>query len=256
MSNPKSALIDSTLRNPYLGTSVITSHPIIPPNASRAPIMTSRLLIRPLSQKDLQSLYELRSQPEVMRWTQLGIVDSSLEVTQSKLDHFLPPNDTDSFNFAICLRGTQNMVNTESDTGEGDLIGIGGIHNCGTDSSNPTRLGWSEIGYMFRKEHWGRGYATEFLRAFLEAWKELPRRQIRRDVDVSTLLPTERMMAELSNQNMRETREQIVAIVDKENYSSVRVLEKTGFIQSIRWRDKSEQLGVKGDVELIAWLWV
>ncbi|KAG7293309.1 hypothetical protein NEMBOFW57_003355 [Staphylotrichum longicolle] len=125
-----------------------------PPNATRQPITTERLTLRVLTQDDLAALHELRTQPEVMIWTALGKPDKDLAETQAKLDPFLPPRDEATFNFAICDRAT------------GQMIGIGGCHLW------RSAFGWPEVGYMLRKEFWGKGLGTEFLRGFLTGVRE------------------------------------------------------------------------------------
>uniref|UniRef100_L2G9F1 N-gnat n=1 Tax=Colletotrichum fructicola (strain Nara gc5) TaxID=1213859 RepID=L2G9F1_COLFN len=107
----------------------------LPPHALRQPVVTERLILRPVSADDLQALHTLRTQPEN-----------------------LPPHDADNYDVSICLRAT------------GRWIGIGG---CKKPSGG--ELGWPEIGYMLQKDYWGSGYATEFVQAFLGAWWSLPR---------------------------------------------------------------------------------
>jgi RimJ/RimL family protein N-acetyltransferase len=40
----------------------------LPANAARQPILTERLLLRPVTAEDLPAAHELRTQPEVMHW--------------------------------------------------------------------------------------------------------------------------------------------------------------------------------------------
>ena len=63
----------------------------------------------------------------------------------------------------------------------GELIGEGGVHTLASADA-----GWPEIGYKFRREVWGRGYATEFLAALLAAWWALPRAAVEMAVAAST----------------------------------------------------------------------
>ncbi|EAQ93581.1 hypothetical protein CHGG_01816 [Chaetomium globosum CBS 148.51] len=109
----------------------------LPPNATRQPIVTERLILRVLTIEDLPAIYTLRTQPEVMHWTAVGLPDQTIEESKAKLEPFLTPRDEGTFNFAICDRAS------------GDLIGLGGCHNYRSS------LGWPEVGYMIRKEYWG-----------------------------------------------------------------------------------------------------
>ncbi|TGJ80733.1 hypothetical protein E0Z10_g8039, partial [Xylaria hypoxylon] len=152
--------------NPPLITvkTTLPSQPF-PANAARSPIKTARLVIRPLTQDDLEALHVLRTQSEVMACTALGRIDRDLTDTQVKLDPFLAPRDAKTYNPGIYLAST------------GELIGLGGVF--GTESE----LGWPEVGYMIKSEHWGRGYTTEFLKAFVKAWWSLPRSNVEAKVD-------------------------------------------------------------------------
>lgn len=124
----------------------------LPSAATRGQILTPRLLLRGLSQDDLEAYHTLRTDPEIMKWTVQGRPDRDLAETQEKLDLFLPPNDVLKSNWAICLRES------------GEFIGIGGVHIFAST------FGWPELGYMIRREYWGRGLATEFLRGFVGYW--------------------------------------------------------------------------------------
>jgi len=105
----------------------------LPSNSERATKTTERLILRPLRAEDVHDLHVLRTQPAVMKSTALGLVDADLATTQSRLDPFLPPNDGNTHNWAICLRET------------GALIGTGGSHKL------QGMFGWPELGYMIRE---------------------------------------------------------------------------------------------------------
>ncbi|KAJ9132004.1 hypothetical protein NKR23_g11479 [Pleurostoma richardsiae] len=174
----------------------------LPSNADRSTLTTERLIIRPLNQDDLEPLYVLATQEPVMRWTALGRVDADRTETQARLDRFTPPNDTITHNCAICLRES------------GDLIGIGGVHKFTGDH------GWPEMGYMLRQEHWGKGLATEFVRAFLRAWDALPRSEV--ELKVSR---------KAAGENVKEgdvVEERLVAITAGTNAKSQKILDKCG----------------------------
>ncbi|KAJ5665394.1 uncharacterized protein N7477_007842 [Penicillium maclennaniae] len=103
------------------GTNFVTVRSLLPtsplpPNSERATVTTHRLIIRALQATDLEALYALRRQEDVMQWTAAGRIDRYIEETRSKLNLFLPPNDAASFNCAICLKET------------GEFIGVGGCH--------------------------------------------------------------------------------------------------------------------------------
>ncbi|KAF3762270.1 acyl-CoA N-acyltransferase, partial [Cryphonectria parasitica EP155] len=190
---------------------VRTTLPRLPSSAARHPVSTSRLYLRPLAPSDLDALYELQLQPEVMRWTAAGRPVAHKDETAAKLAQFLPPHDIETFNCAICLAGDED--------GGGTLIGIGGVKN------EEGSYGWPELGYLLRKEYWGTGLATEFVRAFLSMWEDLDRMPIELSVNAKTLAGE---VVDEDGSGM-VSREQLVAIVDSSNAASYRIVEKLGF---------------------------
>ena len=174
-----------------------TTRPIIPVPAS--PMTTSRLLLRPLQQSDLAEYHILRTQIEVMKWTTTGKVDADLEATQVWLNRFLAPNDATTFNFAVEELGAP-----------GKAVGVVGCHI----------LEPPECGYMLKKEVWGKGYATEALKRFLQAWWELPRNEVELDEKEPKVEDKNavKVVPEVLNADIVDT-----------NYASARILEKCGF---------------------------
>ncbi|OHE93723.1 acetyltransferase [Colletotrichum orchidophilum] len=199
----------------------------LPPLASRPPILTERLILKPVSQDDLLSLHAMRTQPEVMKWTVAGRIDANIEETQAWLADNLPPNDAHNYNFTICLRST------------GEFIGLGGCKRVpGPNRSGDGpggELGWPEIGYLLREEAWGKGYATEFLRGFLGAWWSLPRSGCELRVEKSVI--GERFQETLDSET---TAEIITAVTELDNLPSQRVLSKTGFQKFKVWTERDE----------------
>ncbi|KAJ5895626.1 hypothetical protein N7495_007317 [Penicillium taxi] len=191
----------------------------IPPNSARPAITTSRLLLRALETTDLEALYTLRTQEEVMVWTSTGHIDKNIEDTKGKLEFFLPPNDATTANCAICWKET------------GEFIGIGGCHlYVGSH-------GWPELGYMLRKEVWGHGLATEFLSAWLRFWSGLPRSEQEITVHKSTV--------------RSGVQEQITAVTDSRNAPSQHVLLKSSF-EKFREYTKADGNESDGLIRLVA----
>lgn len=179
----------------------------LPRNAERADVVTERLVLRALRAEDLNAVHVLRTQAEVMVWTSTGRGDKDMAETQSKLDLYLPPNDVETFNCAICWRET------------GELIGMGGSHRF------KGAYGWPELGYMIRKEFWGRGLATELVKAFLDAYVKLPRAPVQLKVDKRSVVAT---TTGQQQQEPVEAREVLVALVEASNERSHGVLRKCG----------------------------
>lgn len=200
-------------------TTITTILPCLPSSTARTNTTTSRLLLRPLAASDLDGLHALRAQPEVMAWSVSGRPDRDLDETAAVLARFLPPDDVRTFNCAICLRDT------------GELVGCGGVHRMNTchgeeegKGEGEGIYGWPELGYMFKKEYWGCGMAKEFVRAFVEMWEALPREAVERKVDGKSV-------AVLGGDEpaSKQARESLVAVVDPKNAASQRILEKCGF---------------------------
>ncbi|KAI9171855.1 putative GMP synthase [Paramyrothecium foliicola] len=180
-----------------------------PPIESRSAVRTERLLLRPFTQNDLESLHVLRLQPEVMVWTMQGRPDKDLEETQKNLDIRLEGNQANNYDWAICVAET------------GQLIGIGGCMRTNGD------LGWPVVGYMLLKEQWGKGYGTEFVKGFLKVWWELPRREAEIEVDRHTVADPAGIVPEC-----------LVAVTVEHNPASQNVLRKSGMKLVKRWEEE------------------
>ena len=174
-----------------------TTRPVFqPPNPH---ITTARLLIRPYEATDLDDLHVMRRQYEVMRWTSQGTVDVDKKATRKWMDRFLPPNDAILFNFVI-----------EELSHPGVVIGAVGCHTM----SPP------ECGYMLRTEYWGKGYATEALGGWLQAYWGLPRKEV--------------VMEDTASEHSDDAEitfvpEVMMAYFEERNKPSSRVLVKSGF---------------------------
>lgn len=179
----------------------------------RVELRTDRLVLRQTRASDLDSWHALRIQPEVMRWTGQGAPDPDLEWSKDKLQLRLSPQGDNTFDFAVCLAET------------GEMIGVAGSHMMVGE------LGWPVIGYMLRKEFWGKGYATELVHAFLAAWWALPRAEVDIKVEKSTAV-------ERKDGRVREC---IVAVTLDSNTSSQRVLSKAGMELVKAWSEADRQ---------------
>ncbi|KAH8812418.1 GNAT domain-containing protein [Xylogone sp. PMI_703] len=147
---------------------------------------TPRLHLRKISVSDLDDFHAIWSNEEATQWSSTG-PKKTLEESRSWLNGILPEVNPDGDNYAVFVRSKEG----ESRDHEKRMIGIVGVY-----SFSPA----PELGYTFHPDVWGRGYATEALKAFLDVyWK------LRPNVSV------------------------IEAKTDVENVGSIRVLEKSGF---------------------------
>ncbi len=155
----------------------------------------------------------------------MGRPDRDLEETRAKMVPFLPPHDATTYFFLIFDRAT------------GEFVGDGGIV-----SKSSHWFGWPEIGYSLKKEAWGRGYATEFMTAFLESWWKLPRRDMEVEVDVKSLGSVEARDAGGSS----VAAEQLTAMVEAGNGPSRRIMEKLNFRPFNEWKEADSREGYEG----------
>ena len=120
-------------------------------------IETERLLLRPLSLDDLETLAALYADPEVMRYMGMGGGGTlDRDATRTSLERMVEAFEAHGF----------GQLAVERQTG-GGMIGRCGLLVWDTESWRPTLLAEAkgptetEVGYLLGREHWGRGYATE-----------------------------------------------------------------------------------------------
>lgn len=186
------------------------------PLSERKPILSERILLRPFQASDLDAYHRLRCQPDVMKWTGQGRPDANIDETKKSMSLLVPPEGDAGDIYAITLRET------------GEFLGSVGIRYL--DGA----LGWPELGYMILKEHWGKGYATEFLRAYLEHWWALPREETETELKVDTRTISGEAPGSLVN-------ERLTAITGGENEGSKNVLVKLGFTLVAAYREEEEE---------------
>lgn len=111
---------------------------------------SERLLLRQITNNDIQEVFELRSNPETMKFIPRPLVTNMdeayehIKMIQDKIE------TNEGINWAVTLKG------------EGKLIGIVGHY----------RIKWehfrSEIGYMIAPEHSGKGIITEVVQLLID----------------------------------------------------------------------------------------
>ena len=143
-------------------------------------VETERLLLRPLSVLDAEAMQRVFGDPEVMRF---GPGVRTPAWVEGWLCDCLESYATRGF-------GLLALVEKRS----GEVIGYCGLSHCPDVAGRPE----IEIGYRLARPFWGRGYATEGVRAIRDhafGVLDLPR---------------------------------VIALIDPQNTASIRVAEKAG----------------------------
>ncbi len=113
---------------------------------------TERLILRRLTLDDVDNLYALDSDPEVMRYLSGGAPTPREMIAQEVLPRFMSYYDRSN--------GLGFWAAIEKSTG--DFLGWFGLHP--EDDAAPDVL---SLGYRLRRAAWGKGYATEGARALI-----------------------------------------------------------------------------------------
>ncbi len=129
-------------------------------------ITTPRVVLRWISEDDIDSLYEIFSSPQVMRyWSSAPLPDR--EAAADLQREIAEGNESETMlKWGLALR--------DSDT----VIGTTTLFNLSLDN------GRAELGYAMAHAHWGRGYMNEALTALVShAFEVMELRRLEADVD-------------------------------------------------------------------------
>lgn len=116
-------------------------------------IETERLYMRRLVPSDVQGMFELDSNPEVHRF--LGNTPvTTLEQSAGWIENIMEQYKTNGTGrWAVLLKET------------GEFLGWAGIK---LERNVNGRDKFYDLGYRFIEKHWGKGYATEAAKAFVD----------------------------------------------------------------------------------------
>ena len=131
-------------------------------------IETERLVLRKLRKDDAFAMFKnWDNDPEVAKYT-LWVAHDSVEVTQKLVDSWLLEEEKGKIvRFVITEKGSDEP--------------IGSIDTVRFTEGVP------EIGYCLSRKHWGKGYMSEALRAFVNYLFELGYKQIFIQADVRNI---------------------------------------------------------------------
>lgn len=114
-------------------------------------IETKRLFLKPLTMDDLEKMYSLSSDPEIMRYI-TGRAETP-EETQKKLKNLVLHYEKHGFGFCSVYEKIS-----------GTFVGRAGLIYLELNDQQPD----IELGYTLDKKFWNRGYATELVSALIE----------------------------------------------------------------------------------------
>jgi len=114
---------------------------------------TERLILKTTELSDLDNLVALRSDPDVMKYIGDGATHTEEQVKSFFLSIAIPYQEKHGIGFF-------SVFEKES----GNFIGQAGLFHVGYDDVQPD----IEIAYRLHKKYWGKGYATELVKALIQ----------------------------------------------------------------------------------------
>jgi len=140
---------------------------ILKMDSKTLPIITApRVVLRWISEDDIDGLYEIFSNPQVMRyWSTVPLPDR--EAAAALQREIAEGNERETmFKWGIALRDSNTVIGTTT------------LFNLNLDN------GRAELGYAMAHAHWGKGYMNEALKALVShVFEVMELRRLEADVD-------------------------------------------------------------------------
>ena len=140
---------------------------ILKMDSETLPIITApRVVLRWISEDDIDGLYEIFSNPQVMRyWSTVPLPDR--EAAAALQREIAEGNERETmFKWGIALRDSNKIIGTTT------------LFNLSLDN------GRAELGYAMAHAYWGKGYMNEALKALVShVFEVMELRRLEADVD-------------------------------------------------------------------------
>ena len=136
-------------------------------NSQTLPVITTpRIVLRWISEDDVDGLYGVFSDPQVMRYWSSGPLASREAAAALQLEIADGNEKETMFKWGLALRESNLVIGTTT------------LFNLSLDN------GRAEIGYAMSRAHWGNGYMNEALSALVwHAFEVMNLRRLEADVD-------------------------------------------------------------------------
>ncbi|MFM7774097.1 MAG: GNAT family N-acetyltransferase [Candidatus Kapaibacterium sp.] len=115
---------------------------------------TERLILRDAELSDVEDWFEMDADPEVHRY-----IDNSPVTSKDEIEKVIGMVRQQYADVGI---GRWSVV----DRTTGECVGWAGLKRCAGPVNG--HYDFMDLGYRFKRKHWGKGYATESSRAALE----------------------------------------------------------------------------------------
>ena len=129
-------------------------------------IITPRVVLRWISEDDVDGLYRVFSDPQVMRYWSTGPLANGEAAAELQREIAEGNQNGTMLKWGLALRDSNTMIGTTT------------LFNLSLDN------GRAEIGYALARAYWGKGYMNEALQALLShAFEVMQLRRLEADVD-------------------------------------------------------------------------